>query len=158
MTGSEKLKRWLQDREVDAKIIPTGQETASVDDSSKVLGINKKDIVKSVVFESEGGPIVCIVQGTKRVSEEKLKDLINVSWVKLAEPEKVKEVTGYLVGGVPPVGHNEEKSITYVLDANALEKKWVYAGGGDSTSQLKIRVEDLLELLSPIVGEVGKEP
>lgn len=157
MKGSKKLKRWLQDQGIDAKILPTGQETASVDDSSKVLDINKEDIVKSVVFQSSEGPLVCIVQGSKRVSEEKLKEIMNASWVKLADPEEVKEVTGYAVGGVPPVGHEKEASITYVLDENALEKEWVYAGGGDATSQLKIRVDDIQRLLSPLVGEVGEE-
>lgn len=157
MKGSKKLKHWLKEKNVQAKIFPTHQDTSSVDASSKMLGIKKEDIVKSVVFKSNQGIILAIVQGNRRVAEPKLQDATGVEWIKLSDPRTVKETTGYSVGGVPPVGHDHEDAITYVLDTHVLDKEWVYAGGGDSTSQLKIRVKDLKEFLSPIVEDIGEK-
>lgn len=48
----------------------------------------------------------------------------------MADPSTVKVRTGYDVGGVPPVGHDNPE-ITYVMDEKVLEKKRVYAGGED---------------------------
>lgn len=154
MKGSKKLAKWLQKRDIRAKIIPTSEKTPSVEDSSKVLGIDKEDIVKSLVFNSNVGVIVAIVQGTKRVSEKKLKQATGATWVKLAKPKTVRKATGYPVGGVPPIGH-KQSSLIYILDKASLNKEWIYGGGGDTTSQLKIKVEDLERYLNPTIADIG---
>lgn len=155
MKGRKKLERWIERQGIGAEIIPTGEETASVDSSAEVLDIKREDIVKSVVFTSDKGPIMAIIQGTKRVSEKKLKKAIGADWIRLASPEQVEEVTGYAVGGVPPVGH-ENDSLIYILDEDVLEKDVVFAGGGDETSQLKIEVVDIQERISPVIADIGE--
>ena len=69
----EKLIKFLREHHVDAEVIDTGVETASVIASSNVLGLSRKDIVKSIVFNTDKGVVVAIVRGDQRVSEGLIK-------------------------------------------------------------------------------------
>lgn len=150
----KKLIKFLREHHVEAEVIDTGVETASVAASSKVLGLRRKEIVKSIVFSTDKGIIVAIVRGDQRVSEKKLAKAIGASRIKLADSSTVKERTGYDVGGVPPVGHDDPQ-ITYIMDEKVLEKKRVYAGGGDRKAQLSIEVRDILKLVNPKVASIS---
>ncbi len=154
--GREKLELWLNKKGIDFELIDTGENTSTVARSSDVLGIEKEEIVKSIVFESDKGIILAIIKGNKKINEKKLKKGTGAGWIKLAKPEKVEKYTGYRIGGVPPVGHEKEESIQYVVDEEILEREWVYAGGGDEYSQLKIRVKDIIRLLNPKILDVGR--
>lgn len=150
----EKLIKFLREHHVEAEVIDTGFETASVAASSKVLGLRREEIVKSIVFSTDKGIIVAIVRGDQRISEEKLAKAIGASRIRLADSSTVKEKTGYDVGGVPPVGHDDPE-IAYIMDEKVLEKKRVYAGGGERKAQLSIKVRDILKLVNPKVVSIS---
>ena len=150
----EKLVKFLREHRVDAEVIDTDVETASVTASSEVLGLRREDIVKSIVFGTGKGIIVAIVRGDQRINEKKLATAVGASKVRLADSSTVKVKTGYDIGGVPPVGHDNPQ-ITYVMDERVLEKKRVYAGGGDRKAQLSIKVRDILKLVNPKVESIS---
>lgn len=152
----KKLSDFLEKRGIDAEIIDTGVETATVVASSEVLGLSRRKIAKSIVFRSDVGAIVAIMRGDQRVSNRKLAEKISAKNVELADPQTVEEVTGYSVGGVPPVGHNHSMDIIYVMDRKLLECDRVYAGGGDNRSQLSIRVKDILRLVNPKIADISE--
>jgi prolyl-tRNA editing enzyme YbaK/EbsC (Cys-tRNA(Pro) deacylase) len=62
--------------------------------------------------------------------------------VKLADPERVLNETGYPVGGMPPFGHRSP--LPTLLDRRALEKELVFAGGGSDRTLLRISPEEIL--------------
>lgn len=150
------LADFLEKHGVDAQIIDTGEETASVAASSEILGLSRRKIAKSIVFQSDIGVIVALMRGDQRVSENKLADAMGAKEVQLANPEAVRKMTGYSVGGVPPVGHKRDKDLIYVMDRKLLECDRVYAGGGDSKSQLSIKVKDIIQLVNPKVADVSR--
>ncbi|MFW6110777.1 MAG: aminoacyl-tRNA deacylase [Thermoproteota archaeon] len=152
----KKLADFLKVHKVDADIIDTGDETASVISSSEVLGISRKRILKSIVFQSNLGTIIALVRGDQRVSEKKLAGVVGAQKVQLAKAEKVRETTGYHIGGVPPVGHAYEQNMIYVLDQELLQCDKVYAGGGDSRSQLNIKIEDIIRLVTPKLADISE--
>ena len=152
----EKLAKFLERNGIEAEIIDTGVETPTVVASSEVLGLSRRKIVKSIVFRSEVGVIVAIMRGDQRVSERRLAELIGAKSVELADPKTVKEATGYNVGGVPPVGHDNPEDIIYVMDPKLLECDRVYGGGGDNRSQLSIRVKDILKLVRPKISDIAE--
>ncbi|MHA1984364.1 MAG: aminoacyl-tRNA deacylase, partial [Candidatus Hodarchaeales archaeon] len=67
--------------------------------------------------------------------------------------DEVLNLTGYEIGSVPPIGLN----FPVIIDSSIVEKTIVYAGGGTTSSVLKISVEKLLELSNPIIADIGKE-
>ena len=147
------LTQWLQERGIDAEFVNTGADTSTVAKSSENLGIKRDEIVKSIVFESDKGVIMVWISGDKRISKQKLKAATNATRLKMARPELVEEYTGYTIGGVPPVSHAKEHEMLYILNREVLDKDWVYAGGGDDQTLLKLKAHDLL-LLKPRIAEV----
>ena len=60
--------------------------------------------------------VLCLVSGDKRCSLNKLKKIINEKDVSMANPDDVKKITGYTIGGVSPVGHLNKVKI--FIDTN----------------------------------------
>ena len=150
----EKLEHFLTKHDIDAEIIDTKVNTASVAASLRVLGLKKTEIVKSIVFSTDKGIVLAIVRGDQRISIKKLAKVIGTTKIQLADPHTVQEKTGYDVGGVPPIGHHNPE-IQYLIDKQVLKKNRVYAGGGDNKTQLRIQVADLLKLVHPKVVSIA---
>jgi Cys-tRNA(Pro) deacylase len=150
----KKLANFLKKREVNAEIIDTGEETPTVIASSEVLGLSRKKIAKSIIFKSDIGIIVTITRGDQRVNERRLAQVLGAKNVLLADSKTVKEATGYDVGGVPPVGHDNQDDIIYVMDSKLLKCNIVHAGGGDRRAQVSIRVKDIIQLVNPKIADI----
>ena len=83
------------------------QETArTAIDASNSLKCEVGAIVKSLLFKAESNFILCLVAGDKRCSINKLKKITEIKDISMASPDEVKKQTGYTIGGVSPVGHN----------------------------------------------------
>ncbi len=111
-------------------------------------------IVKTIVLAHDKGYALAIVEGTKHVDLEAIKALLETHKVRLATPEEVEQVTGYSVGGVPPISIYGTPTL---IDEGVLTHAWVVAGGGDKNSLLKIQTRDILEhAYEPTVVHVAK--
>ena len=62
-------------------------------------------IVKSLLFKAENTFILCLVAGDKKASLNKIKKSLNIKDVSMASADEVKDITGFTIGGVSPVGH-----------------------------------------------------
>jgi len=72
----EKLEAYLRKEGVNARILTFKKHTMTVEDAEKQLGISRERIIKSMLFVDEKGvPMVGIVTGDKKVSEEKLMEV-----------------------------------------------------------------------------------
>ena len=115
----------------------TSQEAADL------LGCTVGQIAKSLVFRvKDGGEAVLVVaSGANRVDEEKVGALLGKP-IGRAKPEFVREVTGYAIGGIPPLGH--ARPITTLVDEDLLRLDLVYAAGATPNALFPIRPADLL--------------
>lgn len=152
----KKLSDFLRRRKIAAKIVDTGVKTPSVVASSEALDLSRKKILKTIIFCSDEGIIAALARGDQKISESKLAKLVGTEEIGLASPAVVRRTTGYDVGGVPPVGHNNQDEIIYVMDEKLLESDDVYAGGGDERSQLNIKVKDILQVIDPKIADISK--
>lgn len=119
------LEQFCRERGIDAEFIETnGSKTAQ--DAARALDTTVDHIIKSLVFFADGEPLLVIVRGSDHVSEEKVAEVLMVEDCRLAEPDEVKEETGFPVGGVPPVGAGIQK----LVDRKVLDMDRVYGGGG----------------------------
>jgi hypothetical protein len=79
--------------------------------------------------------------GGERISRRRLK---------LAKADEVLEITGYPVGTVPPFGHN--LPIPTIIEANVVEQKELYAGGGEINALIRLKTAELQRVLqAPIL-------
>jgi len=82
-----------------------------------------------------------VVLGNCNIDLEKVSKITELS-LELATPNQTLEITGYNVGGVPPITIFGVKTI---IDKLVMEKEIVYSGGGDDHSMLKISPKEIEE-------------
>lgn len=135
--SSESLEKYLRKMSVDAKFLRFSDHTMTVEAAVNLLGISKEKIVKSILFiDDSGRPVFAMATGDKRVDEKKLAALCGAKKVRKANSIEVKELTGYEVGAVPPVGHRI--TITTFIDRKVMRFDRVVGGGGDINTLLEI--------------------
>jgi len=151
----EKLEAYLRKEGVNARILMFKKHTMTVEDAEKQLGISRERIIKSMLFVDEKGvPIVGIVTGDKKVSEEKIMKVYGARKVKIARPGAVKSLTGYEVGGVPPVGY--KKAVRTFIDPKVMTFDKVYGGGGAINALLEIDPRDIKRLTNAEVVDISE--
>lgn len=147
---SEDLKEYLRRMGVEARFFKFEEHTMTVDAAVHRLGVSRERIIKSILFVDDAGlPLLGIVTGDKKVSEEKLATACGAKKIRRADPNEVKEFTGYDVGAVPPVGHRTQ--IRTFLDDRVMGLNSVIGGGGEINVLLEMNTADIKRLTN---GEV----
>lgn len=145
---AEEALRELIER-LGGEIIEVGRLVKTVKQAAEATGAHPKQIIKSLLFISEKNePILVIVDGESRVDPDKLAKLFGPS--RLASPEEVKEITGYEIGELPPVGIK----IKTVMDPKVLENEFVIGGGGSVDRLSKLEPRRIVEYQNAMVVDV----
>ena len=113
-------------------------------DAASSLNCEVGAIVKSLLLRTEGNFILCLVAGDKRCSLNKVKKILNMKDVSMADAEQVKNQTGFSIGGVSPVAHLNKNKI--LIDASLLRYGHVYAAAGHPNTIFKISYKQLVKL------------
>jgi tryptophanyl-tRNA synthetase len=104
-------------------------------------GIEFKQAVPTLVFQTEKGLVVVQKRGDRKVDNKKLKEALSVKRLSFASPEQLAEL-GTEVGLVPLTGLD----LPHYIDASVLEIDEVYGGGGERLFALKLKSQDLVRL------------
>ena len=101
-------------------------------------------IVKSLLLRTEVNFILCLVAGDKRCSLNKVKKILNMKDVSMADVDQVKSQTGFSIGGVSPIAHlNKNKML---IDTSLSRYEYVYAAAGHPNTIFKIGYTQLIKL------------
>ncbi len=134
------------------ELISPGGRVKTVKEASQLTREPLNRIIKTVVLYSESlGGIAAIVTGDKTVDLEKLSSLLGVN-LRQARPDEVRKLTGYPVGGVPPICHG----LLTVVDYSVLDQEYVIGGGGDEFTLIKISPQDILAFNKALVANISK--
>tara|TARA_Y100000591_G_C21269821_1_gene422236 strand:+ start:54 stop:536 length:483 start_codon:yes stop_codon:yes gene_type:complete len=133
------------------KIIVLEKTARTANDAATALGCKVGAIVKSLLLRAEDNFILCLVSGDKRCSLKKLKKILNVKDVSMANPEDVKRITGYTIGGVSPAGHLNKTKI--YIDENLENFNSIFAAAGHPNAVFEI---DFKKLKALTLGETKK--
>ncbi len=106
-------------------IFPEGTRTAK--DAAAAVGCTVAQIAKSIVLRAGEQVVLVIASGTNRVDVEKISVALGQP-AKPADGRWVRDVTGFAIGGVPPVGHSGTVRIFIDADLMALDPVWAAAG------------------------------
>ena len=151
------LAAYIAEHRIRAELLPMREDTPTVADAARVLGVSPDQIVKSVVFLVDDRPHLVIANGSRRISQGRLAALFGLGKkrVRLASPEVALDATGYPVGAMPPFGH--VTPLPTLLDRHVLAQEEVFAGGGGIDYLLRIAPEELLRATRAQVVEVTEE-
>lgn len=121
-------------------------------DAAQAVGCRVEQIAKSILFR--GGqthqPILVIASGANRVNEKKIETLISEPIGK-ADADFVRQRTGFVIGGVPPVGHLEK--IQIFIDEDLLNYEEIWAAAGTPNAVFKLTPSDLVKMTGgPVIS------
>jgi prolyl-tRNA editing enzyme YbaK/EbsC (Cys-tRNA(Pro) deacylase) len=114
---------------VSSAVKEMGRVTRSAREAAEAVGCAVAQIAKSLVFRTAetGRPVLVIASGANRVNERTLGGLVGEAVVK-AEADFVRQVTGFAIGGVPPLGHAQQLEV--FLDADLFRYPIIWAAAG----------------------------
>jgi Cys-tRNA(Pro) deacylase len=136
------------------KILFLEQTARTAEDAATAIGCNVGAIVKSLLFKVSESFVLCLISGDQRCSLNKLKKFLNKKDVSMANPEEVKKITGYTIGGVSPVGHL--KKIKIYIDNNLKRFTTVFAAAGHPNCIFKIEFDQLTILTSGKILDIAE--
>ena len=118
----------LRDLGLDVEIRRFPDATRTAVEAAEAVGCELSQIVKSLVFEADGAPVVVLVDGASRVDVELVRRALDTGEVRRASAALVRETTGYAIGGVPPFGHRTRTRV--LADRRLLDHAVVWAAAG----------------------------
>ena len=138
------------DKNLEVIILDTSARTAK--DAAKSLNCEIGAIIKSLLFKTDNTYTLFLVSGDKKASLNKIKKILNIKDAFMASAEEVKNVTGFTIGGVSPIGHLNK--INVYID-NSLERfEHLYAAAGHPNCIFKTNYQDLQKITNGLVKEI----
>jgi Cys-tRNA(Pro) deacylase len=122
--------------------------------AADALGVTVGQIAKSLVFTVNRSPLLVVASGANRVDEVKLGKLAGGT-VRRADPETVKQVTGYSIGGVSPLGH--PAPLPVYIDPDLLQYDLIYAAAGVPECVFPLTPEELIRGTGGRVADVKED-
>ena len=138
------------DESLNIIVLETSARTAN--EAASSLGCEVGAIVKSLLFKTENIFTLCLVAGDKRASLNSIKKSLKINDASMASAEDVKNITGYTIGGVSPVGHL--KKIEILIDKSLSRFNSLYAAAGHPNCVFKIDFTNLQKITNGHTEEI----
>jgi prolyl-tRNA editing enzyme YbaK/EbsC (Cys-tRNA(Pro) deacylase) len=131
-------------------VLPDAASTAVL--AADALGIEVGAIANSLVFWSDGEPLLVMTSGAHRVDTAALASRLGRGRIARATPEQVREATGQAIGGVAPTGH--PAPLVTVVDEDLAGYPEIWAAGGTPHTVFPLTFDELVRLTGGIVAQV----
>jgi len=135
---------------IDLEVVELPASTRTAVDAASAIGCSVAHIVKSLLFRTVAGkePLMVLASGVNRVNESRIAELVGEP-IEKADAAYVREKTGFVIGGVPPVGH--PVTIRTFIDEDLLKLDEIWAAAGTPNSVCKLSADVLVKITN---GEV----
>ena len=150
----KRAEKALKEFDKNLYIVCLEKTARTANDAATALGCKVGAIVKSLLFRTEKSFILCLVSGDKKCSLNKLKKILGETDISMANADQVKEITGYTIGGVSPIGHLNKVNI--LIDTNLNRFKDIFAAAGHPNCIFKITFEQLIKLTNGKTEELSE--
>jgi prolyl-tRNA editing enzyme YbaK/EbsC (Cys-tRNA(Pro) deacylase) len=136
------------------------ESTHTAAEAAAAVGAELGQIVKSLVFVIPDGtslePLLCLVSGPNRVDLARLAAVTGAPDVRRATAREAHDLTGFAIGGIPPIGH--ERSVRVIMDPDLGRYPVVWAAAGLSTAVFPVPPATLLVLSNATVFPITEQP
>jgi Cys-tRNA(Pro) deacylase len=148
----QRAEKYLKEFDTNLEVISLETSARTADEAASSLKCEVGAIVKSLLFSADDKFILCLVSGDKKASLNKLKKNLNINNIEMAKAEDVKQITGYTIGGVSPVGHL--KKVNIYIDKNLDRFKDLYAAAGHPNCVFKISFINLVQITNGSILDI----
>ncbi len=144
-SSAQKIQNLLYELGYTYTVIEHAESTRTAQEAADQAGCELGQIVKSLIFKGKdsGKPILILASGPNRVNEKRIAEYAGEPIVK-PDADFVRAVTGFAIGGVPPIGH-AQKMETY-LDEDFLNYQTIWAAAGTPNAIFELKTEDLQKM------------
>ncbi|ETT45562.1 YbaK/EbsC family protein [Paenibacillus sp. FSL P4-0338] len=127
------------------QVVELPDSTRTAQEAADAIGCEVAHIAKSIIFrlKNEDKPLLVIASGVNRINEKQIISYLNDKLGK-ADADFVREHTGFVIGGVPPLGHKE--SILTFVDQDLLQYREIWAAAGHPRAVFQLTPEELIQM------------
>jgi prolyl-tRNA editing enzyme YbaK/EbsC (Cys-tRNA(Pro) deacylase) len=145
--SAKSLQSTLKKHGLDCKVIEIASSARTAQDAANSIGCTIAQVVKSLIFKTitTNKPVLVLASGLNKVNEKVIESYTSEPIVK-ADAKFTKDITGFAIGGIPPVGHKQPIDFIFIdQDLVKLNSLWVSAG--TSHVVFNITAKDLLAVV-----------
>ena len=117
------------------------------------IGIGEEQVFKTLVARADGRPVVAVVPVSGHLALKALAAAVGAKRAEMAPPELAERLTGYVVGGISPLG--QRKRLATVVDASASGLATMYVSAGRRGLQVGLAPGDLVRLLGATLAPLA---
>lgn len=149
-SGIKRVKEALGNKGYTNEILELPDSTRTAVEAAKAIECEVAQIAKSLIFLciNSDSPLLIIASGINRVDEKKISDFIQEPLGK-ANADFVRQQTGFVIGGVPPLGHTN--AIRTLIDEDLLQYEEIWAAAGHPKAVFRLTPKELIRMTG---GEV----
>jgi prolyl-tRNA editing enzyme YbaK/EbsC (Cys-tRNA(Pro) deacylase) len=127
------------------QVLELQSTTRTSAEAAQAVGCRVEQIAKSIIFQGKQThkPVLVIASGPNRVNEKRIEEFISESLGK-ANADFVRKHTGFVIGGVPPIGHLEKLEI--FIDEDLLKYEEIWAAAGSPHAVFKLTPSALVQM------------
>ncbi len=130
-------------------------ETASYGlEAAEKLGFDARRVFKTLLADVDGNLVVAVVPVAGQLDLKALAAAVGGKKAVMADPERAERATGYVVGGISPIG--QKKTLPTVLDVTAVEMASLLVSGGRRGMDIEIIPEHLIRVTNARIAPIGR--
>lgn len=151
--SAQKVQDALTARGFANQVVEHAQTTRTSAEAAQAVGCEVGQIAKSLIFKGRqsGKAILVIASGANRADEKKLRDLAGEK-VEKPDADFVRERTGFVIGGVPPLGHAE--SLITFIDEDLMQFDSIWAAAGTPNAVFPLTPDELVKMTGGKVAAI----
>lgn len=123
-------------------------------EAATVLGIDPERVFKTLLADCDGTLTVAIVPVSGKLDLKALASAVGAKKAAMADPALAERRTGYVVGGISPIG--QKTILTTVLDETAELFDTVFVSGGRRGFDIELSPADLISVTCAIIGAIAR--
>ena len=122
-------------------------------EAAEKLGVDVTQVFKTLVVSTDANTLaVAILPVDKTLNFKKMAKAVGCKKIQMADPKQVERTTGYVLGGVSPLG--QKKRLTTIIDDSAQSYATIYVSGGRRGLEIELPPEQLLATLTARFGAI----
>lgn len=149
------LLAFLDRHGIAAEFVSPGVPMPTVASAAAALGVPEEQILKTLLFASDGEYVVAIANGSRRINRKLLAEASGLVRPRAANPDVVIDITGYPAGGVAPIGLPD--GLPVIVDTGVAALSTAFGGGGREDLLLRISPADVIRLNHALVRSIVED-